>query len=129
MKPICFGSILVISLSLAAAGQGLAQEPVNPEGERLFRTRCGTCHSADSGENRMGPHLSGLLGRSAGTIEGARYSKALGGSGIVWDEEKLQAFLANPRQVVPGTTMTVSIRDEAQRSAIIAYLRSLSAAN
>ncbi|WP_183924087.1 c-type cytochrome [Rhizobium mongolense] len=98
-------------------------------GERLFRTRCGTCHSANSGENRMGPHLSGLLGRSAGTIEGARYSKALGGSGIVWDEERLQAFLANPRQVVPGTTMTVSIRDEAQRSAIIAYLRSLSTAN
>ncbi|WP_027513046.1 c-type cytochrome [Rhizobium sullae] len=126
MKPICLGSMLVFSLSLAAGGRSLAQEPVNPVGERLFRTRCGTCHSVNIGENRMGPHLSGLLGRSAGTIEGARYSKALGGSGIVWDEERLQAFLANPRQVVPGTTMTVTIRDEAQRSAIIAYLRRLS---
>lgn len=129
MKSICLGTGLVFSLFLASAGQGLAQEPVGPEGERLFRTRCGTCHSVNGGENRMGPHLSGLLGRSAGSIEGARYSKALGASGIVWDEERLQAFLANPRQVVPGTTMTVSIRDEAQRSAIIAYLRSLSATN
>lgn len=128
MKPLCLGPMLVLSLSLAA-GQVLAQEPVNPEGERLFRARCGTCHSVNGGENRMGPHLSGLLGRSAGSIEGARYSKALGASGIVWDEQRLQAFLANPRQVVPGTTMTVSIRDETQRSAIIAYLRGLSAAN
>ncbi|WP_074065727.1 c-type cytochrome [Rhizobium etli] len=121
--------MLVFSLSLAAAGNGLAQEAVDPEGERLFRSRCGTCHSVNNGENRMGPHLSGLLGRLAGTIQGARYSKALGGSDFVWDEERLQAFLANPRQVVPGTTMTVSVRDEEQRSAIIAYLRSLSAAN
>ena len=129
MKQNRLGSMLALFISLAAAGQSLAQEPVSPEGERLFRTRCGSCHSVNGGENRVGPHLSGVVGRSAGTIEGARYSNALGASGIVWDEERLQAFLANPRQVVPGTTMTVSIRDETQRAAIIAYLRSLSAAN
>ncbi|MCA1440114.1 c-type cytochrome [Ensifer sp. IC4062] len=104
----------------------LAQEPAAAEGERLFRSRCASCHSVNTGENRVGPHLSGLVGRTAGSIEGARYSKALSASGFVWDEERLQAYLNNPRQVVPGTTMIVSIRDAAQRSAIISYLRDIS---
>lgn len=103
----------------------LAQEPAAAEGERLFRNRCASCHSVNTGENRVGPHLSGLVGRTAGSVEGARYSKALSASGFVWDEERLQAYLNNPRQVVPGTTMSVSIRDAAQRSAIISYLRNI----
>jgi hypothetical protein len=77
------------------------------------------------GAPRVGPHVSGLVGRSAGSVEGARYSKALSASGFVWDEERLQDYLNNPRQAVPGTTMSVSIRDAAQRSAIISYLRSI----
>ena len=105
-------------------GASPAQEPAATAGERLFRTRCASCHSLNPGENRVGPHLSGLVGRSAGSVEGARYSKALSASGFVWDDERLQDYLNNPRQAVPGTTMSVSIRDAAQRSAIISYLRS-----
>ncbi|RWK67842.1 MAG: c-type cytochrome, partial [Mesorhizobium sp.] len=30
------------------------------DGERLFRQRCGTCHSLESGQTRAGPHLSGV---------------------------------------------------------------------
>ncbi|MFQ6185154.1 MULTISPECIES: c-type cytochrome [Sinorhizobium] len=105
----------------------LAQEPAAAaEGERLFRSRCGSCHSVDPGENRAGPHLSELIGRAAGSVAGARYSKALSASGFVWDEERLHAYLNNPRQAVPGTTMSVSVRDQAQRSAIITYLQNLS---
>jgi cytochrome c len=110
---------------LLCPGASLAQEPAATEGERLFRIRCASCHSLNTGENRAGPHLSGLVGRSAGSVEGARYSKALSASGFVWDEERLQDYLNNPRQAVPGTTMSVSIRDAAQRSAIISYLRSI----
>ena len=116
----------ILAALLCPAATSLAQEPV-AEGERLFRTRCSSCHSVDAGENRVGPHLSALFGRAAGSIEGARYSKALSASGFVWDEERLHAYLSNPRQVVPGTTMSVSIRDQAQRAAIISYLRSIPA--
>lgn len=93
-------------------------------GERLFRQRCGACHSIDPGQNRSGPHLASVIGRAAGSIEGARYSSAMRDSGIVWDGQALDTFLAAPRQTVPGTTMAVGVPDAAQRAAIIAYLES-----
>ncbi len=94
------------------------------EGERLFRQRCGACHAIDHARRTVGPHLAGVVGRVAGTVEGARTSAALRESGIVWDGETLDTFLAAPRRAVPGTTMTVSVPDAAQRAAIIAYLQS-----
>ncbi len=94
------------------------------EGERLFLQRCGACHAIDPVRRTVGPHLAGVVGRVAGTVEGARYSAALRESGIVWDGETLDTFLAAPRRAVPGTTMTVSVPDDAQRAAIIAYLQS-----
>nr|WP_258123896.1 c-type cytochrome [Mesorhizobium onobrychidis] len=92
------------------------------DGERLFRQRCGACHSLEPGQNRAGPHLSGVIGRKAGSVEGARYSAALRESDIVWDGGTLDTFLAAPRQMVPGTSMTVGVPNAAQRTAIILYL-------
>ncbi|TWI28291.1 c-type cytochrome [Mesorhizobium tianshanense] len=109
---------------LAAAGLLLpaAAFAQQVEGERLFRQRCGTCHSLEPGQNRVGPHLSSVIGRTAGSVEGGRYSAALRESGIVWEGGILDAFLAAPRQAVPGTSMTVGVPNAAQRAAIIAYL-------
>lgn len=104
-----------------------AQQPA-PDGERLFRTRCASCHSIDPGQNRIGPHLAGVLGRDAGSVEGARYSQALKAADLVWDEATLDSYLADPRGRVPGTTMTVALRNDTERAAIIAYLRDLPAA-
>ncbi|BCH16730.1 c-type cytochrome [Mesorhizobium sp. L-2-11] len=92
------------------------------DGERLFRQRCAACHSLEPGQTRAGPHLSGIIGRAAGSVEGARYSAALRESDIVWDGGTLDAFLAAPRQRVPGTSMTVGVPNAAQRAAIIGYL-------
>ncbi|WP_255592081.1 c-type cytochrome [Geminicoccus harenae] len=115
---------LALTLALLAAqampSPALAQQAA--DGERLFRTRCGTCHSIEPGQNRVGPSLAGVLGRAAGTLEGARYSPALRESGIVWSSETIDAYLADPRQLVPGTTMTVGLRAPAERAAVIAYL-------
>lgn len=109
---------------LAAAGLLLpaAVSAQQADGERLFRQRCGTCHAMDPGQNRVGPHLSGVIGRQAGSVEGARYSDAMRGLGIVWDSQSLDTFLAGPRQMVPGTSMMVGIPNAAQRAAIITYL-------
>ena len=92
------------------------------DGERLFRQRCGACHTMEPGQNRVGPHLSGIVGRTAGSVEGARYSDAMRESGIVWDAQSLDTFLAAPRQMVQATTMTVGLPNAEQRAAIIAYL-------
>lgn len=109
---------------LATAGLLLptAASAQQADGERLFRQRCGTCHSLEPGQNRAGPHLSGIMGRKAGSIEGARYSAALRESNIVWDSQSLDTFLTAPRQMVPGTQMTVGVPNAAQRAAIITYL-------
>jgi cytochrome c len=115
-------------LGLIIAAPALAQQSP-ADGERLFRARCGACHAVQPGQNRLGPHLAGLFGRAAGSVEGARYSEALRTSGLVWNDETLDRYLANPRGAVAGTTMTVSLPDGGQRAAIIAYLRSLTAAN
>ncbi len=114
--------LLAFAAFLGAPSLAAAQDAA--AGERAFRTRCATCHSVEAGQNRLGPSLAGVVGRKAGSVEGARYSQALRDSGITWDAPSLDRFLADPRAAVPGTSMTVRLTDAAQRAAIIAYLSS-----
>ena len=116
-------TVLATTISTSTFAQGTV------DGERQFQTRCASCHSTEAGQNRVGPHLSGILGRAAGAVEGARYSAAMKSSGIVWDAQQLDAYLANPRQVVPGTSMPVGLPNAAQRAQVIEYLRTVSAGN
>jgi len=96
-------------------------------GERLFRQRCIACHTVQSGQNRIGPHLSGVVGRKAGSVEGAPYSQAMRNVGVTWDAAQLSRYLASPGTVVPGTTMAISVPSATERDNIIAYLQSLKA--
>jgi cytochrome c len=109
---------------LFAGGPASAQEDT-AAGQRQFQSRCASCHGVEAGQNRIGPHLADIVGRKAGTVEGARYSNALQSSDIVWDAQSLDAYLAAPAQRVPGTTMTVGVPDAQQRSEIVAYLGTL----
>lgn len=127
MAAIRFATLLSLCLFAGTAEQALAQDAA--QGEDLFRTRCGSCHSLEAGQNRLGPSLAGVVGRTAGSVEGARYSPALKASGIVWDEQSLDSYLASPRQMVAGTTMTVGVPNATQRGAIIAYLDGLPSAD
>jgi cytochrome c len=115
----------MMGLSMAAPVAASAQEA--GDGERLFRQRCAACHALETGQSKAGPHLDGIIGRKAGSVEGARYSRALQASQIVWDEATLDNFLANPRRAVAGTTMTIGVPNADQRKAIIAYLKSVPA--
>jgi len=96
---------LPLAALLAAAGLLLpaTASAQQADGERLFRQRCGACHSLAPGQNRAGPHLSGVIGRQAGSVEDARYSAAMRDSNIVWDSQSLDTYLTAPRQMVPGT--------------------------
>lgn len=114
--------LITASVSAGSFALTVTADAQEAGSERLFQQRCGACHSLQAGQNGNGPHLAGVIGRTAGSIEAARYSDAMRNSGIVWDSGSLDAFLAAPREVVPGTRMTVSIPDPAQRAAIIAYL-------
>ena len=100
---------------------GLTGDPAR--GQRVFG-QCRTCHVVDPGVNRVGPSLAGIIGRQAGTVPNFRYSPANKNSGITWTEDRLFAYLENPRAYIPGTYMSfVGLRDPQQRADVIAYLK------
>ena len=97
------------------------------KGERVFR-KCAACHALEDGRNGVGPHLANLLGRPAATVEGFGYSDALANSGWVWDAETLTSFLTNPREALPGNSMSFrGLRKSEEVENLIAYLESLDA--
>ncbi|MDN3647226.1 c-type cytochrome [Pontixanthobacter aestiaquae] len=95
-------------------------------GRKAFAA-CVACHAVEQGEpSGAGPNLFGIVGRQAGTLADFAYSDAMTGADFTWNAEQLEAFLANPAEKVPGTTMvTGAVTDPERRSAIAAYLVSL----
>jgi cytochrome c len=87
--------------------------------------QCRSCHSTEPGRNGIGPSLFGVYGRKAGSLPGFNYSAALMQSGITWNDDTLDKWLAGPMKMVPGAHMVVSVRDEDQRKQIIEYLEKL----
>lgn len=95
-------------------------------GKIAFNNRCRTCHSVREGDNRLGPSLHNIFGSKAGSSGFESYSQAMRNSGITWNEETLNKFIANPDAVVPGNNMKPypGITDEAERKQIVDYLES-----
>ena len=92
-------------------------------GQRIF-AQCRTCHALEAGQNKVGPSLNGLFGRTAGSVPNFRYSAANKASGVVWTEEVLFEYLENPREFMPGTNMSfVGLKQPQQRVDVIAYLK------
>ena len=118
---IAIGVLAVVysALTLAAEAQGDAQR-----GAKVFQA-CIACHSLELGRNLTGPSLSGLFGKKAGTTQNfLRYSDALKRSGLVWNEQTLDAWLKNPEKLVPGNDMPFAgIKDDKARRDLIAFLR------
>jgi len=97
------------------------------KGAKVFK-KCKACHVVDKEKNKVGPHLVGLFGRKAGTLEGYKYSKAMIEYGVEWDEETLAAYLAAPKKVVKGTKMAFAgLKKEEQIEDVIAYLEEATA--
>jgi cytochrome c len=87
--------------------------------------KCLACHNAErGGADGMGPNLFGVFGRRAASRRSFAYSEAMRRSGIRWDAETLDRFIADPRSTVPGTKMTFpGLRKPEDRQAVIAFLR------
>lgn len=129
MNPAGLKRLLVCLAMLGAVGALHAQAAGSAgdaaRGKTVF-ARCAACHSV-SGKNGIGPPLDGAFGRIAGKAAGFRYSKNMAAASAPWDVQGLQAFLAAPSSVVPGTTMPLNVPAAQDRSDVIAYLRSIAA--
>jgi cytochrome c len=91
-------------------------------GRRLFE-QCAACHVLTQGEQELGPHLKGLFGRKAGSLEDFRYSPAMRRSTLVWDRANLDRFIADPQGELRGTRMPYSgMPDPADREDLLDFL-------
>ncbi len=95
-------------------------------GQMAYKNACRTCHSIREGDHRLGPSLYGIVGKKAGMVSGYNSSPAMRQSGIVWDENNLDRFIADPEAVVHGNAMKPygGIASEEERQKIISYLKS-----
>jgi cytochrome c len=106
--------------ALPQASQGAE----DPSGQQAFNNACRTCHIVREGDNRLGPNLHKVVGRKAGSLPDYGFSSAMKEAGFVWDEEKLDRFIANPDEVVPGNSMKPfgGLASSGDRKKIIAFL-------
>jgi cytochrome c len=93
-------------------------------GAKVFK-KCTSCHNADNGgKNGTGPNLWNVVGATAGTHDGFKYSGAMASSGLTWTYEDLDGFLEKPTKYLSGTNMNfVGLKKESDRAAVIELLR------
>ncbi|MBT0669842.1 c-type cytochrome [Novosphingobium profundi] len=104
-----------------------APAPVTPAaaaGPPAAFARCAVCHNAEKGAaDKLGPNLYGIFGHKMGQGSFA-FSEAVKNSGLTMDEATLDAWLENPRALVPGNRMSFpGLKDAGKRQEIIAYLK------
>ncbi len=125
MRSIVF--LLAISAAAFLASNAQAQDAA--AGEKVFN-RCKACHVADKDENRVGPSLMGVIGRTAGTHPNYQYSPAMveaGKNGTVWNDQTLTEYLKNPKAMVKGTKMAFAgLKNDKDIADVIAYLEQFS---
>ena len=78
------------------------------------------------GDNRLGPSLSRVIGRKAGSLPNYNYSESMKKVDLVWDKQNLDRFIANPDAVVSGNNMKPygGIASAEERAKIVAFLES-----
>ena len=106
------GNIMALFASASAA-----------EGAKVFK-KCAACHSIkEGGKNKIGPALWGVLGRTAGSVPGYKYSKAMTAHGKNWSFEEMNGFLIKPKDWIKGTKMSFAgLKNAKDRAAVILYM-------
>src|SRR5438128_1967288 len=114
--------ILITALSAVAlpAAPALAQD-----GAALFNGQCKACHSVTAAGGPAGPSLKGVVGRKIAGAPGYAYSAWLKAKTGTWTDASLDTFLTNPAGFAPGSKMFVKVAKPADRTALIAYLKTV----
>jgi cytochrome c len=118
------GVVCLLLASSSALPQGTDQGTDPTSGQLAFNNACRTCHLTREGDNRLGPNLHKIVGRKAGSLPNYNYSSAMKEADFVWDEAKLDRFISNPDEVVPGNNMKPygGLASKEDRAKIVAFL-------
>lgn len=98
-----------------------AGPPDAVRGREAFEKRCSGCHGLD--QAKEGPPLRGVYQRKAGSVKDFPYSDALKKAEWLWDEQKLDRWLADPEQLAPGNEMAFRLDQAQERRDIVAWLK------
>jgi len=138
MKHLIAPALASLALALPAYAEGDAEK-----GEKTFR-KCKSCHMIEDGDDtivrggRTGPNLYGIIGRTAGTVEGFRYGDSLveaGEAGLVWTKEELAEYVQDPRAYLQdylddkGARSKMSLRLRKGSEDVAAYLATFGASD
>ena len=96
-------------------------------GEKVFK-KCSACHMiASEGKNMIGPNLWSVIGRTAGSVNDYKYSKAMIAYGKEWTFEEMNSYLIKPQAYIKGTKMAFAgLRKEKDRASVILFMNSKS---
>ncbi len=127
----------IATILLATALPAFAQSTGDPaNGETLFR-KCAACHQVgEEATNRVGPVLTNVVERAAGTYVDYRYGSSMtaaGEAGLIWTPDNIFAYLENPTNFLKAYLddskargkMPFRLTDEQERLDIVAYLSQL----
>lgn len=113
--------ISMFAAAISACLLVCAQAADLKRGQQLFNT-CAACHSVLG--DGVGPDITGIYGKPAARNPTFMYSPALRGSGLIWSEDTLRGFIANPQKFLPGTLMSFpGYSSNADIDDVIAYLK------
>ncbi|MDJ0614319.1 MAG: cytochrome c family protein [Rhizobiaceae bacterium] len=122
-------------LALSTGASFAEGDPV--AGEAVFK-KCSSCHMiGPDAKNKVGPALTGIIGMTAGTVEGYKYGKdlvAAGAAGLVWTDDEVFEYLKDPKKYLRAkldnkkakSKMSFKLKKEDQRKDVIAYLKTFS---
>jgi cytochrome c len=116
--------LLVSPLAGRAAGNGAMvgyQAADVDRGKQLFEKRCTGCHSLD--QNKEGPRLRNVYGRTAGSVSTFNYSEALKSAHVTWDDASLNKWLTDTESLIPDNDMSFHVPKADERADIIRFLK------
>jgi cytochrome c len=121
---------LGVALLAACTGSAFAEGDA-AKGKEVF-AKCALCHQVGPGAKTLiGPELNGIFGRKAASIaDYPMYSvgmKKLGESGFIWTEENLDKWIANPKAMLPDSSMGLfpGLPEASDRANVMAYLKTV----
>lgn len=112
-----------------SSGIGALIAAADPAAGEKIAKRCTACHTFTAdGANKVGPNLWNIVGAPHAHAEGFAYSEAMRSRhDQPWTYEALDAYLASPKDAIPGNKMAFAgLKKAEDRAALIAYLRTLS---